>query len=377
MPLASDSRPRFVGTPEQLAAHVAAWHAAAACDGFDILPAVMPLDLDLLVTAVVPLLRARGLRPAGTPAAPCASTCKSRAPSAGSPHDADASRCLHLSGRPSHRGLAARLGRAHWDPGLRLLSPHRRGGRARQVRPGVRRRHAGGTRKKDGRVHRAGRAEQHRFDLDPVGRRRRTTNVGLVATLSTTYNEPFAIAERFAFARSSERGPLGVEHHHDGQRRCGADFSRKSHMEKTMRYQRAKEFVDICKALWGGWEEGAIVADRAHGTFVDSAKVHEIDHKGQFFAVRGALDLPRPPQGWPVMVQAGGSPGRPGVRGHRGRGDFRGPEQSRAGDQVPRRRQGAHARGHGRDPAIPEGAAGAAADPGLDRERGAREGADA
>jgi N-acetyl-S-(2-succino)cysteine monooxygenase len=63
--LASDSRPRFVGTPEQLAAHVAAWHAAAACDGFDILPAVTPLDLDLLVTAVVPLLRARSLRPAG------------------------------------------------------------------------------------------------------------------------------------------------------------------------------------------------------------------------------------------------------------------------------------------------------------------------
>ena len=63
--LASDSRPRFVGTPEQLVAHFAGWRAAGACDGFDIQPAVMPLDLDLLVTAVVPLLRARGLRPAG------------------------------------------------------------------------------------------------------------------------------------------------------------------------------------------------------------------------------------------------------------------------------------------------------------------------
>ena len=63
--LATDRRPRFVGTPEQLAAHLAGWHAAGACDGFDILPAVMPIDLDLLVQAVVPLLRARGLRPAG------------------------------------------------------------------------------------------------------------------------------------------------------------------------------------------------------------------------------------------------------------------------------------------------------------------------
>jgi len=63
--LASDGRPRFVGTPDQLAAHVAAWQASGACDGFDILPAVMPLDLELFVTMVVPLLRARGLRPAG------------------------------------------------------------------------------------------------------------------------------------------------------------------------------------------------------------------------------------------------------------------------------------------------------------------------
>jgi alkanesulfonate monooxygenase SsuD/methylene tetrahydromethanopterin reductase-like flavin-dependent oxidoreductase (luciferase family) len=63
--LADDRRPRFVGTPEQLAAHLAAWQAAGACDGFDILPAVLPIDLDLLVTAVVPLLRARGLRPKG------------------------------------------------------------------------------------------------------------------------------------------------------------------------------------------------------------------------------------------------------------------------------------------------------------------------
>jgi alkanesulfonate monooxygenase SsuD/methylene tetrahydromethanopterin reductase-like flavin-dependent oxidoreductase (luciferase family) len=63
--MAADNRLRFVGTPEQLAAHLAEWHAAGACDGFDLLPAVMPLDLDLLVNDVVPRLRARGLRPGG------------------------------------------------------------------------------------------------------------------------------------------------------------------------------------------------------------------------------------------------------------------------------------------------------------------------
>jgi len=135
-----------------------------------------------------------------------------------------------------------------------------------------------------------------------------TKNVGLVATLSTTYNEPFAIAERFSSLDHLSGGRAGWNIITTANDDAALNFSRKSHMEKTMRYQRAGEFVDICKALWDGWEEGAIVADRAGGTFVDTAKVHEIDHKGQFFSVKGALDLPRSPQGWPVMVQAGGSP---------------------------------------------------------------------
>src|SRR6185436_1150103 len=111
-----------------------------------------------------------------------------------------------------------------------------------------------------------------------------TERVGLVATLSTTYNEPFAIAGRAGWniiTTANDDAAL--------------NFSRKSHMEKTLRYQRAGEFVDICKSLWDGWEDGAIVADRAGGTFVDRRKVHEIDHRGQFFSVRGALDLPRSP----------------------------------------------------------------------------------
>jgi FMN-dependent oxidoreductase (nitrilotriacetate monooxygenase family) len=135
-----------------------------------------------------------------------------------------------------------------------------------------------------------------------------TEHVGLVATLSTTYNEPFAIAERFSSLDHLSGGRAGWNIITTANDDAALNFSRKSHMEKTMRYQRAKEFVDICKGLWDGWEDGAIAADRATGTFVDTARVHELDHKGQFFAVKGALDLPRSPQGWPVMVQAGGSP---------------------------------------------------------------------
>jgi len=135
-----------------------------------------------------------------------------------------------------------------------------------------------------------------------------TEHVGLVATLSTTYNEPFAIAERFSSLDHLSGGRAGWNIITTANDDAALNFSRKSHMEKAMRYQRAKEFVDICKGLWDGWEEGAISADRATGTFVDNARVHEIDHNGQFFSVKGALDLPRSPQGWPVMVQAGGSP---------------------------------------------------------------------
>lgn len=135
-----------------------------------------------------------------------------------------------------------------------------------------------------------------------------TERVGLVATLSTTYNEPYAIAERFASLDHLSDGRAGWNIITTANDDAALNFSRKSHMEKTLRYQRAKEFVDICKGLWDGWQEGAVTADRAAGLFVNFRKVHQLDHKGQFFAVKGALDLPRSPQGWPVMVQAGGSP---------------------------------------------------------------------
>jgi FMN-dependent oxidoreductase (nitrilotriacetate monooxygenase family) len=135
-----------------------------------------------------------------------------------------------------------------------------------------------------------------------------TEHLGLVATLSTTYNEPYAIAERFASLDHISGGRAGWNIITTANDDAAYNFSRKSHMEKTLRYQRAKEFVDICKALWDGWEDGALKADRVSGVFVDTAKVKPIDHQGQFFSVKGALDLPRSPQGWPLMVQAGGSP---------------------------------------------------------------------
>jgi FMN-dependent oxidoreductase (nitrilotriacetate monooxygenase family) len=135
-----------------------------------------------------------------------------------------------------------------------------------------------------------------------------TECLGLVATLSTTYNEPYYIAERFASLDHISNGRAGWNIITTANDDAAYNFGQKSHMEKTLRYERAKEFIDICTALWDGWDADALVADRARGVFADPGKIHPIEHRGRFFSVSGALDLPRPPQGWPVLVQAGGSP---------------------------------------------------------------------
>jgi N-acetyl-S-(2-succino)cysteine monooxygenase len=135
-----------------------------------------------------------------------------------------------------------------------------------------------------------------------------TECLGLVATLSTTYNDPYTIAERFASLDHISNGRAGWNVITTANDDAAYNFGQKSHMEKTLRYERAKEFIDICTALWDSWDEDALVADPARGIFADLAKIHPIDHRGRFFNARGASELPRPPQGWPVLVQAGGSP---------------------------------------------------------------------
>jgi len=135
-----------------------------------------------------------------------------------------------------------------------------------------------------------------------------TECLGLIATLSTTYNEPYYIAERFASLDHISNGRAGWNIITTANDDAAYNFGQKSHMEKTLRYERAKEFVDICTALWDSWDDDALITDRTRGLFVDPARIHPVTHHGRFFSVQGALELPRPPQGWPVLVQAGGSP---------------------------------------------------------------------
>ena len=135
-----------------------------------------------------------------------------------------------------------------------------------------------------------------------------TSRIGLIATASTTYNYPYQIARKFASLDHLSGGRAGWNIVTSGTTmREAENFGNAEHPEHDLRYERAAEFVEICKGLWDSWEDDAFVRDRESGIFSDMSKLHVLDHHGRFFDVRGPLNVPRPPQGYPVLVQAGSS----------------------------------------------------------------------
>ncbi len=134
-----------------------------------------------------------------------------------------------------------------------------------------------------------------------------TSRIGLIATASTSYNEPYNIARRFASVDHVSAGRAGWNMVTTADLASARNFGRQEVPDHQQRYARAGEFATVVKRLWNSWEDDALVADKATGQFVDAAKVHPILHQGSHFAVHGALTLPRSAQGHPVLVQAGGS----------------------------------------------------------------------
>jgi FMN-dependent oxidoreductase (nitrilotriacetate monooxygenase family) len=134
-----------------------------------------------------------------------------------------------------------------------------------------------------------------------------TTHIGLIATASSTYNDPYNIARRFASLDHVSGGRAGLNVVTTADAHSAANFSTRQAMAHAARYERAQEFAHVVKALWDSWEDVAFLGDKGAGRFVDTARVHRIDHVGQHFSVKGPLNVPRPPQGRPVVVQAGGS----------------------------------------------------------------------
>lgn len=134
-----------------------------------------------------------------------------------------------------------------------------------------------------------------------------TERIGLIATASTSYNEPYNIARRFATLDHISGGRAGWNIVTTADLPSARNFGRQAVPEHAQRYARAEEFTQVVKDLWDSWEDDAFIGDKAAGHFTDPARIHAIEHEGEFFSVRGPLNLPRPPQGHPVLVQAGGS----------------------------------------------------------------------
>ncbi|SDV47199.1 LLM class flavin-dependent oxidoreductase [Chitinasiproducens palmae] len=135
-----------------------------------------------------------------------------------------------------------------------------------------------------------------------------TQSVGLIGTASTTFNDPYNLARRFASLDHVSAGRIAWNAVTTYDADAAANFSMPAPLDKETRYARAAEFIEVVEKLWDSWEDGALVADRTSGLYADPARVHEIAYEGQFFRVRGPLNVPRSPQGRPVLVQAGGSP---------------------------------------------------------------------
>src|SRR5437879_6967304 len=134
-----------------------------------------------------------------------------------------------------------------------------------------------------------------------------TERIGLVATGSTTFDAPYHIARRFASLDHLSNGRAGWNIVTTSNPDAALNFGLDDHMEHGERYRRAREFYDVVTGLWDSWADDAFVRDVEEGIFFDPAKMHVLNHKGKYLSVRGPLNIARPVQGWPVIVQAGAS----------------------------------------------------------------------
>jgi FMN-dependent oxidoreductase (nitrilotriacetate monooxygenase family) len=134
-----------------------------------------------------------------------------------------------------------------------------------------------------------------------------TARLGLIATGSTTFDAPYHVARRFASLDHLSGGRAGWNVVTTSNPDAALNFGLDEHMEHDERYRRAREFFDVVTGLWDSFADDAFVRDVERGVFFDPERMHVLDFKGRYFKVRGPLNVARPIQGWPVIVQAGAS----------------------------------------------------------------------
>src|ERR1700742_2391389 len=134
-----------------------------------------------------------------------------------------------------------------------------------------------------------------------------TERIGLVATASTTFDEPYHIARRFASLDHISNGRAGWNVVTTSNPDAALNFGLEEEVDHDERYRRAREFYSVVTGLWDSFAEDAFVRDVESGIYFDPARMHVLDHQGKYLQVRGPLNIARPVQGWPVIVQAGAS----------------------------------------------------------------------
>src|SRR5205085_1235012 len=134
-----------------------------------------------------------------------------------------------------------------------------------------------------------------------------TSRIGMIATCSTTYTEPFNLARQFASLDHISNGRVGWNIVTSWLAAAANNFGGEGQLSHADRYARGEEFMAVMKALWDSWAADAVVDDRASGRYARGDRIRAINHKGRYYQVTGPLNLPRCPQGRPVLVQAGSS----------------------------------------------------------------------
>jgi alkanesulfonate monooxygenase len=134
-----------------------------------------------------------------------------------------------------------------------------------------------------------------------------TGHIGLIATGSTTFDEPYHLARRFASLDHISGGRAGWNIVTTSNPEAALNFGLEDHMEHAERYKRAREFYDVVTGLWDSFADDAFVRDVEQGLYFDPARMRVLNHKGKYLSVRGPLNIARPVQGWPLIVQAGAS----------------------------------------------------------------------
>ena len=134
-----------------------------------------------------------------------------------------------------------------------------------------------------------------------------TEHIGLIATASTSYNSPYNLARRFASLDHVSHGRAGWNIVTTAGPAAARNFGLDDAPEHSRRYARAAEFTEVALKLWDSWEDDVYIGDKESGVWGDNSKIHPPEHRGQYFSVDGALNIPRSPQGYPLLVQAGSS----------------------------------------------------------------------